>query len=141
MVNRNVVEKRLRLLEGYLRKLYAIRQRTTRESFLADEDTQDIVERNLHLALEAVLDIGQHIIASSGWKPAEDYASIFAILAQNGVITQDVLSRSQGMAGFRNLLVHEYTEIDHSQVFAVLQDHLDDVAELARHYQRFLDAN
>lgn len=141
MVNREIVEKRLRLLEGYLKKLYAIRRRITLESFLVDDDTQDIVERNLHLAIEAVLDVGQHIIASSGWKPAEDYASIFVILAHHGVISKDVLARSQGMAGFRNLLVHEYTEIDHLQVFAVLKDHLDDLAELARQYQQFLDAN
>lgn len=141
MVNRDVVEKRLRLLEGYLKKLYAIRQRVTLEAFLADDDTQDIVERNLHLAIESVLDIGQHIIASSGWKPAEDYASIFDILARHNVISKSVLSRVQGMAGFRNLLVHEYTDIDHYQVFAVLKDHLDDLAELARQYQRFLDTN
>lgn len=141
MVNRDVVEKRLRLLESYLKKLYAIRQRITLEEFLADDDTQDIVERNLHLAIEAVLDVGQHIIASSGWKPAEDYASIFEILARQHVISQGVLVRVRGMAGFRNLLVHEYTDIDHYQVFAILKDHLDDLAGLARQYQRFLDTN
>jgi uncharacterized protein YutE (UPF0331/DUF86 family) len=111
------------------------------EQFLADGDTQDIVERNLQLAIESVLDIGQHIIASSGWRLAEEYASVFTILHQHNVISSDLFSRLQGMAGFRNLLVHEYATVDHFQVFQVLQDHLVDLAELARAYQKFVDAD
>ena len=141
MVSPDVVQKRIRLLEGYLKKLRAIRQRTNLDAFLADSDTQDIVDRNLHLAIESVLDIGQHIIASSSWKPAEEYAGIFTILEQHGVIPNELLARVQGMAGFRNLLVHEYAEIDHFQVFEVLQNHLDDLEALARLFQQFLDAD
>jgi uncharacterized protein YutE (UPF0331/DUF86 family) len=62
LVNPDVVQKRLRLLEGYLRKLHRIRDTANRDTFLKDTDLQDIVERNLHLAIEAVLDIGAHII-------------------------------------------------------------------------------
>ncbi len=141
MVSPDVVQKRIRLLEGYLKKLHAIRQRINLDSFLADSDTQDIVDRNLHLAIESVLDIGQHIIASSGWRAAEEYAGIFTTLEQHGVISKELLTRVHGMAGFRNLLVHEYTEIDHFQVFQVLQDHLDDLNDLARAYQQFLDSD
>ncbi len=139
MVSPEVVQRRLRILEGYLKKLRAIRARITVELFLEDSDTQDIVERNLHLAVESVLDIGQHIIASSGWQPAEEYASIFTTLEQHGVISKELLRRVHGMAGFRNLLVHEYAEIDHFQVFQVLQDHLDDLVELAQVYRQFIE--
>lgn len=141
MVSPNVVHHRLRLLEGYLKKLYAIRSRTNLEQFLADSDTQDIVERNLHLAIETILDVGQHLIASSRWQSAEEYADVFTILREHNVISDDLFLRTHGMAGFRNLLVHEYAVIDHSQVFQVLQEHLDDVADLARAFQTYVDAN
>ena len=141
LVSPDLVSQRLRLLNGYLNKLHAIRNRTTLEQFLADSDTQDIVERNLHLAIEAVLDVGQHIIASSRWQPAEEYRNVFPILHQHNVISSNLLSRVVGMAGFRNLLVHEYATIDHSQVFHVLKNNLDDLAELARAYQKYIDAN
>ena len=134
MVSPEVIRKRLRLLEGYLKKLRRIQASTDRETFLADSDRQDIAERNLQLAIEAVLDIGQHIIASSGWKPAEEYADVFAILGAHGILGKELLGRVQGMAGFRNLLVHEYAEVDHAQVFDVLQDHLQDLEALARVY-------
>lgn len=141
MVSPEVVQKHLRLLEGYLKKLHAIRDRTTLDDFLADDDVQDIVERNLHLAIEVVLDIGQHIIASSGWQPAEEYAGIFVILEHNDVISKRLRERVQGMAGFRNVLVHEYADLDHAQVFTVLKNQLDDLEELARVYQLYLDTH
>ncbi len=141
MVSPDVVAKRLRLLDSYLKKLHSIQNRIRLEQFLVDSDMQDIVERNLHLAIETVLDIGQHIIASAGWEPAEEYRNIFVILQQHNVISSNLLGRVQGMAGFRNLLVHEYATIDHTQVFHVLKNHLDDLMELARAYQSFMDAN
>ncbi len=140
LVSPDVVQKRLKLLDGYLKKLYKIRDAASLDEFLGDSDAQDIVERNLHLAIESVLDIGQHIIASSGWKSPEEYADIFTILQQNDVISKALLSRMAGMAGFRNLLVHEYAEIDHRQVFDILQNHLQDLSDLAHAYQKFLDA-
>ena len=66
MVSPEVVRRRLRLLEGYLKKLKRLRAQTKMDAFLSDDDLQDIVERNLQLAIESILDIGQHIIASSG---------------------------------------------------------------------------
>jgi len=138
LVSPDVARNRLRLLEAYLKKLRRIRGATTREKFLEDTDTQDIVERNLHLAIEALFDIGQHIIASSSWEPAEEYADIFAVLHKHGVILDALLARTVGMAGFRNLLVHEYAKVDHSQVFDVLQDHLGDLESLARVFQEYV---
>ncbi len=137
----DVIRKRIRLLEGYLKKLRRIRGSVDRDAFLKDGDRQDIVDRNLQLAIESVLDIGQHIIASSGWEPAEEYADVFEILERHGVMSKELLSRVQGMAGFRNLLVHEYVEIDHGQVFDVLDSDLVDLEELARVYERFVDAD
>jgi len=141
LVSPNVVSKRLRLLEGYLRKLQRIRSTTNLDIFLADSDVQDIVDRNLHLALETLFDIGQHIIASSAWESAEEYADIFTTLRAHQVISDDLFKRTVGMAGFRNLLVHEYARVDHSQVFVILRDHLGDLVELARVFQNFVDAD
>lgn len=139
MVSPEVVRRRLRLLEGYLKKLKRLRAQAKMDAFLSDSDLQDIVERNLQLAIESILDIGQHLIASSAWEPAEDYADVFTILHQHSVLSDALFSRVRGMAGFRNLLVHEYAVLDHAQVFEILRDHLDDLEELARVYQKLAD--
>jgi uncharacterized protein YutE (UPF0331/DUF86 family) len=141
MVSPDVVRKRLRLLEGYLQRLYRIRDSTDLSTFLSDTDRQDIAERNLHLAIEAVLDIGAHVIASSGWTPADEYADVFSILANKGIITAELRARVQGMAGFRNLLVHGYAQVDHAQVFDVLQNRLGDLEDLARVYAGLVESD
>lgn len=139
MVSPDVVRNRLRLLEGYLKKLKRIRAATDLAKFLSDDDLQDIVDRNLQLAIEAVLDIGQHIIASSGWELIDDYSDVFAVLEKHKVISTNLAERVEKMAGFRNILVHEYSELDHEQVFGALQKDLKDLVELAKAYQEFLE--
>ena len=141
MVSPEVVRRRLRLLEGYLKKLQRLRVQTKIDVFLSDGDLQDIVERNLQLTIEALLDIGQHIIASSAWEPVEEYSDIFTILHQHGILSDALFSRVRRMAGFRNLLVHGYALLDHEQVFEILRDHLGDLEDLASVYQKISDSN
>lgn len=138
MVSPEIVRRRLRLLERYLKRLRQIRDTTDLATFLADSDRQDIAERNLQLAIEAVLDIGQHIIASSSWGPVEEYADVFSILAKHNVLPEPLLPRVRNMSGFRNLLVHEYAELDHARVFEMIQTRLDDLEELARVFHGLL---
>ena len=139
MVSPEIIRKRLRFLEGYLKKPNKIKASAQREQFISDEDLQDIVDRNLQLAIEAVLDIGQHIIASSRWEPVDEYSDIFPVLARHNVIPTELAKRVEKMAGFRNILVHEYADIEHDQVFDVLENHLKDLSELAHAYQQFVD--
>jgi uncharacterized protein YutE (UPF0331/DUF86 family) len=137
MVSPQVVRKRLTVLEGYLRKLRRIRDSTTLEKFLADGDLQDIVERNLEMAIEVVIDLGNHIIASFAWKPPDRYQDVFVALEEHGLISKELGYRISGMAGFRNILAHEYVDINHTRVYEILQNNLDDLVELAKVYDRF----
>ncbi len=136
MVSPEVIRKRLRLLEGYLQRLRRIQRENDRERFLGDSDQQALAEHYLRLAIEAIIDVGQHIIASSAWESAEDYAAVFQILAKHGVLPKELLVRLEGMAGFRNLLVHDYAEVDPVRVFDVVQTRLGDLEALARVYAR-----
>jgi len=38
----------------------------------------------------------------------------------------------------RNILVHQYVEVDVKKVYAILRDHLDDFDHFARQIKRFL---
>jgi len=46
------------------------------------------------------------------------------ISSPTGVIPPAVVERLRGMAGFRNVLVHEYLEIDEGIVYAAGTEHL-----------------
>jgi len=51
------------------------------------------------------------------------------------VLPAEFATRFRGVAGFRNVLVHAYLDVDLGRVHAVLNDHLDDFTEFARHVE------
>jgi len=97
------------------------------------------VERNLHIAIECVLDIGNHIIAEKGFETPEDNEDIIRILGNERVIPSEFASRVKGMAGFRNVLVHEYTGIDYRLLHSYLIYRLDDLREFAHRISLYLE--
>ena len=57
------------------------------------------VERTLHLAVEACLDIGQHIIAQEGYRRPADNQDVFVGLAEQKILPDELLPRLIVMAG------------------------------------------
>lgn len=76
-------------------------------------------------AIEACVDVAQHICASEGWGPPRDNADAFALLGRHGVLDQGLAVRMRRAAGFRNVLVHEYIKVDDEIVLAMLADPAD----------------
>jgi uncharacterized protein YutE (UPF0331/DUF86 family) len=54
------------------------------------------------------------------------------------VIPQDLARRLQGWAGFRNILVHAYLDIDHGLAWDAIANDLGDLRELAAIAARLL---
>lgn len=121
----------MKLLDGYVRRLRELGE-CTLEEYLADELIRRATERLLHLAIEACLDIGHHLIADRGYRAPEDNRDVFSVLAEEGLIREDLLPRLLEMAGFRNLLVHGYARIDDAVVHAILGQRLEDLDAYAR---------
>ena len=97
--------------------------------FKEDLDMQDSVLHNLQLAVQGCTDIGSHIISDEGWGIAGSLNEIFYILQDKGVITHDLTEKMVSMVGFRNILVHEYEDVDLDIVYDILCSHLKDIDE------------
>ena len=121
MVNKNILEARLERLRDYLEILRSVLQYDS-ERFITDPFIHGTAERNLHLAIESLLDIGNHIIADRGYTKPESYADVFSILHENKVIPSEMYKNLQGMAAFRNILVHDYMGLDRVKVYQVIKD-------------------
>jgi uncharacterized protein YutE (UPF0331/DUF86 family) len=67
-------------------------------------------------AVESI-DVGNHIIAAGKLGAPTDYADVLRILGENGVVPVEFVRTLEKMAGFRNLLVHVYSEVDDRQVY------------------------
>ena len=94
----------------------------------ADEDLQDILARNLEVAIQNCIDIALHLCAAHGSVPATA-SEAFAVLARIGLLEVGLAQRLQRAVGFRNVLVHEYTEVDWKIVMQVLRTGTKDLGE------------
>ncbi len=121
-INHDIIMSRLKRLESCLEKLKKIAQTHTKQEFLASGDLQDIAERNLQIAAQCCIDIGNHIISVKKASFPKGYGEIFVKLYEIGVIDEETSQKMSRIAGFRNILVHDYLKVDHEIVFDNLQD-------------------
>ncbi len=95
----------------------------------------------MQIASQIVLDTGSHIIAEMGWESPENYEQVIDILTRYEVISPELALRLRGMAGFRNVLVHGYMEIDDERVFLAATKHLDDYVAFAESVAAWVEKN
>ena len=138
MVRPEVIRRRLELLGQYLDILERYRRYDV-ESFCKDPERYGSAERFLQLAIEATLDIGAHIVADENLGPMEQSRDIPRRFRERGFLEGDLELRWIRMIGFRNVLVHDYLEIDRRIVYQVIVNDLKDLAALQKMFARFLD--
>jgi uncharacterized protein YutE (UPF0331/DUF86 family) len=83
------------------------------------------VEHGLHIAAEAVFAAGNHILAADFQEAADEYREVPPRLVARGVLDSSTAKRLDSLAGFRNVLVHDYARVDVRRVHAGLA-RLDD---------------
>jgi uncharacterized protein YutE (UPF0331/DUF86 family) len=133
-----VVRRHLLAIDDALQRLRAHQSRTLAE-LVADRDRVWAVERGLQLCAQNALDVATHIAASSG-RDVADYASAVDTLADLGILPREFATRFRGIAGFRNVIVHGYLDLDVAIVHRLLESGLDDFVVFARHVSRYLES-
>lgn len=88
---------------------------------------KDITERNVHIAIEACLDIARIIISKEKLEEPSDFKGLFMSIAQAGIIDPEMLGFLIPMAGTKNILVHSYDKIDDSIIYGILKKHLSSI--------------
>ena len=102
------------------------------KKFVKDPLTYGNAERYLQLAIQRVLDISNHIVADMRLNLPSENKELFQLLANQKILSAALSKRLTAMAGFRNILVHEYLEIDRRRVYATLKNDLPDFEKFIR---------
>lgn len=131
MIDRHAVEERLSFIDAMLHRLKGYRDLSF-EQFSQDETRCHAALYELQTTLEAVTDIGNHLIAALGLRKPQERAEIVAILAENGIIPQPLAERLRQAVGLRNLLVHGYLRIALDMVHRIIQERLGDIEEFCQ---------
>jgi len=103
----------------YLEKLNPILEKSLTE-YLKEDYFKFSTERLIQLIVECAADINNHVVVKKGHKPPEDYRSSFVKAAEVGLISRELADKIKGSAGMRNILVHEYMDIDDKLLFETI---------------------
>jgi uncharacterized protein YutE (UPF0331/DUF86 family) len=98
----------------------------SRDDFDRDPLVSLAAERGLQIGAEAILDIGNHILAGHFQESPGENEEIVRRLVARGVISVETGARLAGLGGFRNVLVHGYTRIRPDLVWDALQRSRED---------------
>jgi uncharacterized protein YutE (UPF0331/DUF86 family) len=109
------------------------------DALRSDREERWVVQHGLQLCAQSTLDVATHIAASAG-RDVPDYATAIDRLAELGVLPRPFAGRFRNVAGFRNVLVHGYLEVDVEIVHRLLNDRLDDFVTFATHVNAYLTA-
>ena len=126
VVKTRAILERLQALDGYIRLLQPYRERDIRR-LTEDQIQYHGVLRCLQLAAQAVMDVSTHLQVELEWERVADYKEAILSLGKHGVLPTEFAERISGLAGFRNILVHEYLTVDPLKVHQALQDGLKDL--------------
>lgn len=110
-----------------------------RNAFFEDKRNIWAAESCLRRALEALFDLGRHILAKGFASGVSEYKEIASTLHHYGVLDGDQESLLLLMAGYRNRMVHFYHEIEADELFDICSDHLEDVNIIAAAFRNWLN--
>ncbi|MCP4372095.1 MAG: DUF86 domain-containing protein, partial [Deltaproteobacteria bacterium] len=116
MVRPEIIRKRLHKLDEYLSVLYGL-QKYSFDEFVSNPERYGSAERFLQLAIEVISDLGNHMIANLNLGVVDWYSDIPKILAEHKYIDSVQQKSWTQMIGFRNILVHQYIDIDRKIVY------------------------
>ena len=111
----------------------------SKEEFLEDYKNPASAETFLRHAIEAIFDIGRHILAKTGKvRLTHEYKNIARGLGESGVLSKPLMNKLVEMAGYRNRIVHFYHEITDEELYEIIQNDLKDIEQFIQEIGEFL---
>jgi len=138
LINRQVINERLAYIDAMLARLKQY-QLLSEQALRADEQRYHAALYELQTCLEAMTDIGNHLVAAMGFRSPQDRGDIFAILAEEGILSTALAGRLATAVGMRNVIVHGYLGVLLPLVHRTIQENLGDVAAFCQAIVQFVN--
>ena len=124
MTDKDLVAKKLAVIETSVAQLRSLARP---EAIRTDVREERFVEHTLQIAIQAALDIASHMVSDDRLGEPETNQELFDLLVKAGLVEPSLAATLRDMAGFRNVIVHGYQDVDLGVVEDVVRNHLDDL--------------
>lgn len=142
-LSKTKLESKLAIIREAVIELHRIAADTTKEEFIADKVKFGFTEHNLRRALEAVFDIGGHVISRFVYAPGarpKEYKEIALALGDKGIVAEEFAREKLAkMAGYRNRLVHMYYEVTREELFEIIKNNIGDLELFGREIVQLIE--
>lgn len=119
------IQSKIARIQRNIRELKKL-GKLTYKNYVGDIRNTAMAERLLHVTIEAMLDIGSHIIAEESLGEPLEYKDVFKLLTKAKILPSEKEETFIRLAGLRNRIVHLYDEIDHKLLHKALKTELSD---------------
>ena len=126
LIRASVVTERVAWVRQMVSQAHALPLESL-EIFLEDSRNAGAAESYLRRGIEALLDIGRHILAKGFAIAVSEYKEIGTQLVEQGVFQSDDGLLMRRIAGYRNRLVHFYNEVSTKELYLILTQHMNDI--------------
>ena len=111
------------------------------QSFQRDPRTVAACESYLRRCLEALLDLGRHIVAKAFGVAVVEYKDIAVRLQERVVLGEAEARLMRDMAGYRNRMVHFYSDVTTEELFQIRSSRLPDIERVLAALLRWVEAH
>jgi len=125
------MNERLQNLENNVAELRELQSAYSISDIKRDKKKEWALRYGVLESIQIVIDLSCHLAVHHNLGNAETYSDCIELLGQFDIIDEELEERLLGMAGLRNILVHEYVAVDLDRLVSFL-DHLDDFTAFAQ---------
>lgn len=125
-INESVVADKTEVVRRMLQAMSTL-PLSSLDDFLASPHYEAAGESYLRRALEALLDLGRHLLSKVFGVAATEYKKIPRSLREQGVLSPELAGILVEMAGYRNRLVHFYQDVSPEELFVILTEQRQDL--------------
>jgi len=136
-IDKEVILIKLAQLEEYIGQIE--RMEFGIDELLESKDIQHLISFRLQQAVETAIYIANHLVAGLALPQQETAVDVMGLLAREEIISEQLAIEMGDAARFRNLVVHQYGDIDFEKVYSSYNDDLDDLRWFAEEVQEFVE--
>ena len=134
-MDKDVINRKLESLRRCIARITS-KMPITQEALRSNYDLQDIIALNLERAVQICVDMAAHVISETEVPPPSTMAESFARLAELQVLPPQLAESLQKAVAFRNILIHNYTDINWDIVADIVTHRLTDFVRFAQAIDR-----
>lgn len=132
-----IIQQRVEKINEAVSQLKKYRE-ISQSEFIKDKKTQYAAMFAMIIGIEAICDIGNHILSRYFNRSAESYKDVILTLGEVEVIPEKFAKKSSQMVDFRNLLIHIYLKVDPLIVYKNLKKAPEEFTQFCQYFLKFI---